>query len=108
MISITVSASAVAAERVQTELDAVQILAEAETAVRRARLDGSHRTECIALAPTSVTLLSAASLLDRTPFEIRRLVRTGELKASRRGRHLHVDRVEIDRLLAAMRRSQKA
>lgn len=100
---ITVSASAVGAERMQTELDAAHVMAEAETAVARAKLDGGHRTECIALAPTSVTLLSAASLLDRTPLEIRRLVRAGELKVSRRGRHLHVDRAEIDRYLAARR-----
>lgn len=101
--AITVSASAVAAERMQTELEAEQILVEAETAIARAKLDGSHRTECIAMAPTSVTLLSAASLLDRTPFEIRRLVRSGQLKAVRRGRHMHVDRAEIDRYLAAVR-----
>ncbi len=101
--AVTLSASAVAAERVQMELDATQILGEAETAVARAKLDGSQRTECIALAPTSVTLLSAASLLDRTPLEIRRLVRSGELKAARRGRHVHVDRAEIDRFLSATR-----
>lgn len=101
--AITLSASAVAAGQVQTELQISEILTEAETAVARAKLDGRRRTECVALAPTSVTILSAASLLDRSVGEMRRLVRSGELKATRRGRHFHVDRADIDRLLAAAR-----
>jgi len=50
------------------------------------------RMERVALQPTSVTLLGAANLLGRTPREIRRLVRTGQLHAARRGRHYHIDR----------------
>jgi diguanylate cyclase (GGDEF)-like protein/excisionase family DNA binding protein len=94
---VTLSAAAVAAEQVQTELDAGQVLAEAEAAVLRAKLNGRNRTEQVALLPTSVTLLGAASILDCRPPEIRRLVRRGILRATRRGRHYLIDRGELER-----------
>jgi excisionase family DNA binding protein len=52
--------------------------------------------ERVALQPTSVTLLGAANLLGCTPQEIRRLVRTDQLHAARRGRHYHIDRQAVE------------
>ena len=99
--SVTVSAAAVAVERVQTAgLEAAAVMGEAEAAVARARAEGKNRTERVALMPTSVTLLAAAALLDRPLPEVRRLIRTGALHAIRRGRHYLIDRADIDRLLA--------
>jgi diguanylate cyclase (GGDEF)-like protein/excisionase family DNA binding protein len=98
--SVTLSAAAVAVERVQAAgLEAADVMGEAEAAVERAKLEGSSRTERIALMPTSVTLLAAASLLECTLMELRRLIRSGALHATRRGRHYLVDRADIDRFL---------
>jgi excisionase family DNA binding protein len=97
---VTLSAAAVAVERVQAAgLEAADVMGEAEAAVERAKLEGSSRTERIALMPTSVTLLAAASLLECTLMELRRLIRSGALHATRRGRHYLVDRADIDRFL---------
>ena len=95
---VTVSAAVVAADHVETELDAAQVIAEAEAAVTRAKIEGKNRTERIALLPTSVTLLAAAAILDCSGHDLRRLLRSGQLRAARRGRHYHIDRTELERL----------
>lgn len=93
---ITVSAAAVGTDLVQVDLDAGSIVAELEAAVLRAKLNGGNRTERVALLPTSVTILGAATLLGRNPREIVALIRSGALRASRRGRHYHIDRTELE------------
>lgn len=93
---VTVSAAAVGADVVQAEVDAEYIMAEAEAAVMRAKMDGRNRVERIALLPTSVTIVGAAALLGLTAREVIRLIRTGALRASRRGRHYHIDRAQIE------------
>ena len=94
--TVTVSAVAVGTDLVQAELDAGTVMREAQAAVLRARLNGRHRIEHVALLPTSVTIFGAASLLGHTPREIAGLIRRGTLKAARRGRHLHIDRDLLD------------
>lgn len=98
--AVTLTAAVVGAEHIDTELDPAAIMAEAEAALARAKMEGKNRTESVALLPTSVTLLAAAGMLDCSPFEIRRLARSGQLTIVRRGRHYHVDRAEIERLKA--------
>lgn len=93
---VTVSAAAVGADVVQAEVDAGYIMAEAEAAVMRAKLDGRNRVERIALLPTSVTIVGAATLLGTTTREVVRLIRSGSLRAARRGRHYHIDRAQIE------------
>jgi diguanylate cyclase (GGDEF)-like protein/excisionase family DNA binding protein len=93
---VTVSAAAVGTDVVQAELDAAYVMAEAEAAVLRAKLNGRNRVEHVALLPTSFTIFGAASLLGVTPHEVSNLVRAGTLKASRRGRHYHIDRDALD------------
>ena len=93
---VTVSAAAVGAEVVLPEIDATYVMTEAEAAVLRAKLNGRNRVERVALSPTSLTIFGAASLLGRSPREIARLIQDGSLKASRRGRHYHIDRDAID------------
>jgi diguanylate cyclase (GGDEF)-like protein len=97
---VTVSAAAVGTELVHAEIDAASVIAEAEAAVLRARFyGGKNRIERVALLPTAVTIFGAAAMLGLTPHEVSRLVRGGTLKATRRGRHLHIerDRVEVFR-----------
>jgi diguanylate cyclase (GGDEF)-like protein/excisionase family DNA binding protein len=94
--AVTVSAAVVGTDLVQTDLDAGYVLAEAEGALMRAKLNGRNRVERVALLPTSLTIFGAATLLGRTPREVTRLIRGGGLKAARRGRHFHIDRSAIE------------
>ena len=93
---VTVSAAAVGSDLVQTDLDRGYVMEEAEAAVMRAKLDGGNRVERVALLPTSVTILGAATLLGITAREVVQLIRAGALPASRRGRHYHIDRDAIE------------
>ena len=72
------------------------IPAEAGAAGVRARMNGGDRTERVARLATSVTIPGAASLLGLSNREVSRLLRGGELRATRRGRHLHTERAAID------------
>jgi diguanylate cyclase (GGDEF)-like protein len=93
---VTVSAAAVGTDLVQSGVDSAYVLAEAEAAVLRAKLHGRNRIERVALLPTSLTIFGAATMLERTPHDIARLIREGTLKATRRGRHFHIDRDLIE------------
>jgi len=62
----------------------------------RAQMNGGNRLERVALLPTSVTIPGAATLLGVSTREIIRALRKGELRAARRGRHLHIERETID------------
>lgn len=95
---VTVSAAAVGTDIVQAEIDPAYIMAEAEAAVMRAKLDGRNRVERIALLPTSVTIVGASTLLGMTARQVIRLIRSGALRAARRGRHYHIDRAQIEEL----------
>ena len=93
---VTVSAAAVGTDHVQSDIDASYVMAEAEAAVLRAKLNGRNRIERVALLPTSLTIFGAASLLGLSAREVTGLIRSGALKAARRGRHYHIDRDAID------------
>lgn len=96
VMRVTVSAAAVGTDFGRAEVDFRHILAEAEAAVLRSKMDGGNRTERVALLPTSVTILGAATLLGVRARHVVKLVRDGALLAARRGRHLHIDRAQID------------
>ena len=93
---VTMSAAAVGTDLVNGELDPRSVMAEAEAAVVRAQMNGGDRMERVGLLPTSVTIPGAATLLGRSPRDVIRLLRAGDLRAVRRGRHLHIDRDAID------------
>ncbi len=93
---VTVSAAAVGTDLVQSEIDAAYVLAEAEAAVLRAKLNDRSRIERVALLPTSLTIFGASTMLGISPREVAHLIRNGTLKATRRGRHFHIDRDLID------------
>ena len=95
---VTVSAAAVGTDLVQADVDPGYVMAEAEAAVMRAKLDGRNRVERVALLPTSVTIVGAATLLGTTAREVVKLIRSGSLRAARRGRHYHIDRAQIEEL----------
>lgn len=93
---VTVSAAAIGTDLVQSEIDAAYVLAEAEAAVLRAKLNGRNRIERVALLPTSLTIFGAATMLGQTPHQVGTLIRQGAFRATRRGRHLHIDRDQIE------------
>jgi diguanylate cyclase (GGDEF)-like protein/excisionase family DNA binding protein len=92
---VNVSAAVIGTDLVQSELDAAYVMAEAEAAVVRAKL-GDHRIERVALLPTSFTIFGAATILGVSPREVARLIQKGSLQATRRGRHLHIERDHIE------------
>jgi diguanylate cyclase (GGDEF)-like protein/excisionase family DNA binding protein len=94
--AVTLSGSAVGTDLVQAEIDPAEILTEAEAAVLRAKMNGGNRVERVALLPTSVTMIGAATLLGRSVRDVMRLVHAGTLRAGRRGRHFHIARAEIE------------
>lgn len=94
--SVTVSAAAVGTDLVQTNVDSEYVMAEAGGAVLRAKMNGGNRVERVALLPTSVTIVGAATLLGITTRDVIALLRAGTLTAARRGRHLHIERARID------------
>jgi diguanylate cyclase (GGDEF)-like protein/excisionase family DNA binding protein len=94
--AVTVSAAAVGADLVQSEINPGYLLAEAAAAVVRAQMNGGDRVERVALQPTSVTIVGAATLLGKSARDIVRMIRSGALTATRRGRHFHIDRARIE------------
>jgi diguanylate cyclase (GGDEF)-like protein len=93
---VTVSAAVIGTDLVHTGIDSAYVLAQAEAAVVRAKLNGRNRIERVALLPTSLTIVGAATILGQTPREVTRLIRAGKLAASRRGRHFHIDQDLIE------------
>ena len=101
--TVTVSAAAVGTDLVQSEIDAAYVLAEAEAAVLRAKLYGQNRIERVALLPTSLTIFGASTMLGLTAREVAQLIRRGTLRATRRGRHWHIERELIESHRKALR-----
>jgi diguanylate cyclase (GGDEF)-like protein len=93
---VTVSAAAVGTDLVQSEIDAAYVMLEAEAAVLRAKLDGHNRIERVALLPTSLTIFGASTMLGLRPRDVVNLIKGGALTATRRGRHYHIDREQIE------------
>ncbi len=93
---VTVSAATVGTDLVNSELDAAYVMAEAEAAVLRAKLNDRIRIERVALLPTSLTIFGASMMLDMTPREVAHMIKTRTLTATRRGRHLHIERDQIE------------
>jgi len=100
---VTVRAAALGTDLVQADVEAAYVLAEAEAAILRAKFNGRNRIERVALMPTALTIFGAATMLGRTPREVAHLIRDGSLKASRRGRHYHIDRNLIEAYRKAAR-----
>jgi diguanylate cyclase (GGDEF)-like protein/excisionase family DNA binding protein len=94
--TVTVSAAAVGTDLVNAPLNPVSIVTEAEAAAMRAKMNGGDRVETVALLPTALTIAGTASVLGISPREVVRLIRGGALRATRRGRHLHIPRDQIE------------
>jgi len=91
-----VSAAAVSTDFVHEEVETNYVLGEADAAVLRAKLDGGNRLERVALIPSSVTILGAATLLGVRAKHVVHLIRNDVLPAARRGRHFHIECAHIE------------
>jgi excisionase family DNA binding protein len=94
--TVTISAATVGTDAVSHDFDPRIALSEAEAAVVRAQMNGGNRLERVALLPTAVTIPGAATLLGLSNREVIKSLRSGDLTATRRGRHLYIDRDAID------------
>lgn len=93
---VTLSTAVVGTDLVQSTMDARAVMAEAEAAAGRAKLHDRGRIERVALQPTSLTIFGASTMLGVTPREVTQLIRNRTLTATRRGRHLHIERDLLD------------
>jgi diguanylate cyclase (GGDEF)-like protein/excisionase family DNA binding protein len=89
---VSLSAAVAAADLVQGDLEAADVISELEAALGRARLHGGNDIEQVGLLPTSMTIPGAAVLLGRSRDEIADLIREGTLRATRRGRQFYIER----------------
>jgi diguanylate cyclase (GGDEF)-like protein/excisionase family DNA binding protein len=96
LTTVTVSAAAAGTDLVHADIDARSILAEADAAVLRAKMNGGNRVERVSLLPTSVTIVGAAALLGSSARDVVRMIRSGALRAARRGRHFQIDRAQLE------------
>ncbi|CAN5763426.1 hypothetical protein BH18ACI5_BH18ACI5_09930 [soil metagenome] len=96
VIRVTVSGAAVGTDFVHEEVDAGYVTGEADAAVLRAKMDGGNRVERVALIPSSVTILGAATLLGVRAKQVVQLMRNDVLPAARRGRHFHIECAHIE------------
>jgi diguanylate cyclase (GGDEF)-like protein/excisionase family DNA binding protein len=95
---ISVSAAVAAADLVQGDLEAADVISELEAALGRARSHGGNEIEQVGLLPTSMTIPGAAVLLGRSRDEIADLIREGALRATRRGRQFYIERQLLEAL----------
>jgi diguanylate cyclase (GGDEF)-like protein/excisionase family DNA binding protein len=100
---VRLNAAAVGTELMEPPLQPAYVVAIAEDAIRRVRATGRSRVERVELPTPSVSLLGAATVLNCRPSVVRRLIRSGQLRAFRSGRHYHVERLSIERLRCAPR-----
>jgi diguanylate cyclase (GGDEF)-like protein/excisionase family DNA binding protein len=94
--TVTLSAAAVGTDLVHEDVEPAYVMTEAEGAALRAKMNGGNRVEPVALLPTSVTIVGAATLLGVSARDVVRLLRARTLSARRRGRHFHIERDLIE------------
>ncbi|MEW6323428.1 MAG: diguanylate cyclase [Acidobacteriota bacterium] len=94
--AVTVSVAVVCARALEGEpIDAVRFLAEAESAVTRAKISGRNRVEHVELPPRLISVEEAAVVLGTDLEGIERLVGDGRLEPVQAGRHIRLDRAAV-------------
>ena len=96
-VRVTVSAATVTGQGSLGEpFDAERLLLEADVALKRAKSLGRNRVERSAIAPTSLSVQSAAHYLQCSPAVVQKLIAEGKLKTTGDGQSLRIHRLAIE------------
>ena len=101
-VRVTVSAATVTGQGSLGEpFDADRLLLEADAALKRAKLLGRNRVERSVIAPTSLSVQSAAHYLQCSPAVVQKLIAEGKLKTTGSGQSLRIHRLGIEEYRSA-------
>jgi diguanylate cyclase (GGDEF)-like protein/excisionase family DNA binding protein len=95
-VRVTVSAASITGQGSMGEpFDAERLLVEADLAIKRAKTLGRNRVERTAVAPTSLSVQSAAHYLQCTPAVVQKLIAEGKLKTTGTGSQLRIHKLAV-------------
>lgn len=96
-VHVTVSAAAITGQgSLGDPFDAERLLLEADAALKRAKSLGRNRVEKAAIAPTSLSVQSAAHYLQCSPAVVQKLIAEGKLKTTGTGASLRIQELGIE------------
>jgi len=96
-VRVTVSAATVSGQGSLGEpFDAERLLLEADASLKRAKSMGRNRVERSAIAPTSLSVQSAAHYLQCSPAVVQKLIAEGKLKTTGAGQALRIQKLGIE------------
>jgi diguanylate cyclase (GGDEF)-like protein/excisionase family DNA binding protein len=96
-VCVTVSAATVTGQGSLGEpFDAERLLLEADASLKRAKSLGRNRVDRSAIAPTSLSVQSAADYLQCSPAVVQKLIAEGKLKTSGAGQTLRIQKLAIE------------
>ncbi len=101
-VRVTVSAAAITGQgSIGEPFDAERLLLEADASLKRAKALGRNRVERTTIAPTSLSVQSAAHYLQCSPAFVQTLIAKGELQTTGAGSSLRIQKLGIENYRSA-------